>query len=145
MSFVCLLLSSLSRLSSVSVMLDFSDSLNDVAPVFPILLPVNVRRNERSELLMDVFCVSSFLLFSLPRSSFVSVVFDFSASLNDVTPVSPMLLPVDATRKGKSELLMDVFCVSSFFRLHHLDRAEQVLCLISMLHSTMLFLFLQCC
>ena len=30
------------------------------------------------------------------RLSFVSVVFDFSASLNDVAPLSPMLLAVDA-------------------------------------------------
>ena len=51
----------------------------------------------------------------------MSVVFDFSASLNDVAPVSPMLFPVFVKRKEKSELLMDVFCVSSFFCLHHLD------------------------
>ena len=43
------------------------------------------------------------------------VVFDFNASLNDVTPVSPILFPVDVKRKEKSELLMSVFCVSSFF------------------------------
>ena len=51
----------------------------------------------------------------------MSVVFDFNASLNDVTPVSPMLLPVDVMRIEKSDLLMDVFCVSSFFFLHHTD------------------------
>ena len=55
------------------------------------------------------------------RLSSVSVVFDFSASLNDVAPVSPMLFPVFVKIKEKSELLMDVFCVSSFFCLHHLD------------------------
>ena len=44
----------------------------------------------------------------------MSVVFDFNASLNDVAPVSPILFPVDAMRNEKSELLMDVFCVSSF-------------------------------
>ena len=44
--------------------------------------------------------------------------FDFNASLNDVAPVSPMLLSVDVKRMEKSELLMDVFCVSSFFCLH---------------------------
>ena len=44
----------------------------------------------------------------------MSVVFDFSASLNDFAPVSPMLLPVEVMRMEKSELLMDVFCVSSF-------------------------------
>ena len=41
------------------------------------------------------------LLFSPLRLSFVSVVFDFNDSLNDVAPVSPMLLPVFAKRKGK--------------------------------------------
>ena len=58
------------------------------------------------------------------RLSFVSVVFDFNDSLSDVAPVSPMLLSVDVMRKEKSELLMDVFCVSSFFCLHKLNRVE---------------------
>ena len=45
----------------------------------------------------------------------MSVLFDFNASLNDVAPLSPiMLLPVEAKKTEKSELLMDVFCVSSF-------------------------------
>ena len=48
----------------------------------------------------------------------MSVVFDFSASLNDVAPVSPIPFPVDTKRNEKSELLMDVFCVSSFFCLY---------------------------
>ena len=61
------------------------------------------------------------LLSSRLISSAVSVVFDFSDSLNDVVPVSPMLLPVDEKRKEKSELLMDAFCVSSFFCLHNPD------------------------
>ena len=39
---MCLLLYSLHRLSSVSVVFDFNDSLNDVAPVYPMLLPVDV-------------------------------------------------------------------------------------------------------
>ena len=52
---------------------------------------------------------------------FVSVVFDFNESLNDIAPVSPMLLSVDVMRNEKSELLMDVICVSSFFCLHTLD------------------------
>ena len=42
---------------------------------------------------MDVFCV--FLSSSRHRVSFVSVVFDFNASLNDVAPASPMSFPVD--------------------------------------------------
>ena len=43
---------------------------------------------------MDVLCVF-FLLSSPHRLSPVSVVFDFNASLNDVAPVSPILLPVE--------------------------------------------------
>ena len=39
-----------------------------------------------------------FLLSSPLRMSFVSVVFDFNASLNDAAPVSPMLLTVDFMR-----------------------------------------------
>ena len=35
-----------------------------------------------------------FLLSSPPKSSVVSVVFDFNASLNDAAPVSPIPLPV---------------------------------------------------
>ena len=54
----------------------------------------------------------------------MSVVFDFNDSLNDVAPVSPILLPVDVMRIEKSELLMDVFCVSSFFCLHHADQVQ---------------------
>ena len=48
--------------------------------------------------------------------------FDFNDSLNDATPVSPMLLTVYMMIKEKSDLLMDVFCVSSFFCLHSLNR-----------------------
>ena len=56
-----------------------------------------------------------FLLCSHLRSSFVSVVFDFNASLTDVAPVSPMSFPVDLMRMEKSELLMDaILCVASF-------------------------------
>ena len=64
-----------------------------------------------------LLCV--FLLSSPSRLRSVSVEFDFNASLNDVPPPSPMPLSVDAMKKGKSELLIDVFCVSSFFCLHH--------------------------
>mgnify|MGYP004433730349 CR=1 FL=1 len=39
--------------------------------------------------------MSSFPLYPLFKSSSVSVVFDFNASLNDFAPVSPTLLPVD--------------------------------------------------
>ena len=80
------------KLSFVSVVFDFNASLNDVAPASLMLLPVGMVRMEKSELLMDVFCV--YLLLSLlSRSSFVIVVFDFNASLNDVAPMLPVLLP----------------------------------------------------
>ena len=55
-----------------------------------------------------------FLLSSPPRLSFVSVVFDFNASLNDAAPLSPISLPVETNRKENSELLMSNFYVSSF-------------------------------
>ena len=41
------LLSSPHRSSSVSVVFDFNDSLNDAAPVFPMLLSVGVIKMER--------------------------------------------------------------------------------------------------
>ena len=59
-----------------------------------------------------------FLLFSLLKSSVVSVAFDFNDSLNDVVPLPLTLLSVDVKRKEKSDLLMDIFCVSSFFCFH---------------------------
>ena len=61
---------------------------------------------------MSFVCLLSF---SQHRLSFVSVVFDFNDSLNDVVPVSPILFPVDMMRKKKSDLLMDVFSVSYVF------------------------------
>ena len=61
MPFVCLLsLYSRLRSSSVSVVFDFNDSLNDAAPVSPIQFSVDVNRNEKSELLMDAIYVSFF-------------------------------------------------------------------------------------
>ena len=59
---------------------------------------------------MDVICVL-FLLSSPLRSSFVSVVFDFSASLNDIAPLASMLLPVDLIMVKTCVLLMDAICV----------------------------------
>ena len=48
-----------------------------------------------SWLLVDVICVL-LLLSSLLRLSSMSVMFDFNESLNDVTPVSPILLTFDS-------------------------------------------------
>ena len=38
-------------------MFDFNASLNDVAPLSPMQLSVDVKRNEKSDLLMNAFCV----------------------------------------------------------------------------------------
>ena len=60
--------------------------------------------------MIGIIC-ALFLLRLLLRLSLVSVVFDFNASLNDVAPVSPMLLSVDLMRIEKSGLFMDAICV----------------------------------
>ena len=77
-------------------MFDFNNSLNDVAPVDPISLSVDVEGWKMVVLLFGFFCVF-FLLSSRLRSSFVSVVFDFSASLSDVAPVFPIQLSLYVT------------------------------------------------
>ena len=81
----------------MSVVFDFSASLNDVSPVSPIPLTVDLIKMEKSGLLMDAMCVL-FLLSSRPRLSFVIVVFDFNASLNNVAPVTPNSFSVDFSR-----------------------------------------------
>ena len=55
---VFFLLSSLFRLSSVSVVFDFNASLNDAASVSPNSLPVDVMRKGGK-----VICVTSFVFF----------------------------------------------------------------------------------
>ena len=50
--------------------------------------------------------------------------FDFSASLNDVAPVSRISLSVDVMRKEKSELLMDSIWTPSLFCFYHPDRVQ---------------------
>ena len=40
--------------------------------------------------------------------------FDFNASLNDVAPLSPILLSVYFMRMEKSGLFMDAICVFAF-------------------------------
>ena len=53
-----------------------------------------MRREIKTEIIVDGCLLCVFLLFSQLRSSSVSVVFDFNDSLNDVVPVSLMLFPV---------------------------------------------------
>ena len=63
---------------------------------------------------MPVGAIVRVLLYLPLRLSFVSVVFDFNASSNDVAPASPMLFPVDLMRMENGGLFMDVICVVSF-------------------------------
>ena len=102
------LLSSPARSSFMSVVFDFSASLNDVAPVSPNLFSVDLMKTERSGLLMDVVCM--LILLSSPyRLRSVNVVFDFNASLNDVVPVSPIHLSVDVIQhKSVMKPLSDI-------------------------------------
>ena len=88
-------------------MFDFNASLIDVAPLSPIPFPFDYMRMEKSRLLMYSIYVL-FLLFLQSRSSFISVVFDFNASLKDVAPVSPMSLSVYLMIKEK-EWIVDGF------------------------------------
>ena len=113
---VLFLLCSLHRMTPMSVVFDFNASLNDVAPISPILLPVDLMRIEKSGLLMDAICVLSLCVLP-PSLSFASVVFDFNASLNDVAPVSPMLLAVVLMRT--EELIVDGCHLYCFHCAHY--------------------------
>ena len=59
-------------------------------------------------------CLLSFS-YSQCRSSSVSVVFDFNASLSDVAPVSPILLSVYVMGKGKERVVDGCLRVSFFY------------------------------
>ena len=78
----------------MSVVFDFSNSLNDVAPVSPMSLSVDRKRKKKVTIDGCLLCVL-FLLSSLFKISAVSVVFDFKDSLNDVAPLFPIVLSVD--------------------------------------------------
>ena len=77
------------RSSSIIALFFFSPSLNVFNSVSDISLPIDLMRMNKSVSLLNVICVL-FISCSPLRLSFVSVVFDFNASLNDVAPVSPM-------------------------------------------------------
>ena len=110
------LLCSRLRLSFMSVVFDFNASLNDVAPLSPMLFPVVLITIEESGLLMDVIYVL-FLLSSQLRLNCVNDLLIFSVSLNVFAPASQMLLSVGLTRMEESGLLMDAICVL-FLCLH---------------------------
>ena len=88
------------RLSLVSVVFVFNASLNDVTPLSPIPFPVDLMVIENRVNCLWIPFVCCFFLYLQLRLSEVSVVFDFNALLNDVTPVSPMLLSVDTKHNG---------------------------------------------
>ena len=116
---VFFLLSSLPRESLVSVVFDFNASLNVVAPVFPIVLPVDVKR-KRKKWIVDVSLLGVFCLLSSPLIlSAVSVVFDFNDSLNDAAPLSPISLSVDEKKWFVDGYLLYVFLS---FVFHNTDR-----------------------
>ena len=65
-------------------MFDFKTSLIEIAPLSLMLFPVIQKRMRKSGLFMGAhLCLP-------PRSSIVSVVFDFKTSQNNCAPVSPM-------------------------------------------------------
>ena len=98
----------------MSAVFDFNASLNDVAPIAPISFSglFDEKRNNSGLLLLADF-MRMHLLCSLPRSSIVSAVFDFNASLSVVAPAPLISFPVDFMKVEKSGLLMDVICVVS--------------------------------
>ncbi len=104
----------------VIVVFDFNASLNDVAPVSPMLLSVGFYEKGKEWIVYECH-LCAVPLSSHSRLSTVSVVFDCNASLNDVAPLSVMLFPVDFMRKEKSMLLMDAICVVSFVFTTQID------------------------
>ena len=101
----------------MSVVFDFNASLNDVAPVFPILLPVDMM-NKGKERIAGGFLLCVFLLSSQLRLSSVSVVFDFNDSLNDAAPLSPIMFTVYVTRVGNKQFV-DTTCMLFVFTLQN--------------------------
>jgi hypothetical protein len=108
----------------VSVVFDFNASLNNAAPVSPMSLPVCYEEKRKRVIADGCLLCAFFLLSSLSRLSLVSVVLDFSDSLNDAAPVSPISLSINVKWKEKSDLSLDFFCVSSFLCLHNSDQVQ---------------------
>ena len=131
------------RLSSISVVLDFNASLNDVAPVSPMLLPIVVTRKEKEWFAGKCLLCVFFCLHHKDRVSRVLCLTSMPHSMMLLLCLLSCLLLMWWEKKKKGELLMDVFCVSSFFCNYQSDRVWWVSCLTSMPHSMMLLLFLQ--
>ena len=108
------------RLSFVSVVLDFNASLNDVVPLSPISSPVDLMKMEKK---VDCWWVSLLCCFCSPfKLSWVSVVFAFIASLNDVAPSSPIPFPFQwHLQKNALKKWLYSFVL---FESNHSDRVE---------------------
>ena len=111
----------------------------------PYIVPCWRKEKMKRGWIVDGCLLCVFSLLSLPHIfSWVSAVFDFNDSLNDVAPLSPIVLSVDTKRNGK-EWIADGCHLCVFFCLHPTYRVQWVLCLISVLHSMILLLFLLSC
>ena len=98
MSFVyCFFLCLPLRFNLTSVAFDFNVSLNEIAPLSPILLPVDLL--ERNQVDCKLVLFACLILYSPSRSMLVSDVFILKASLNETAPVSPMPHPIILTVK----------------------------------------------
>ena len=95
---------------------------------------------KKSELFMDVICVL-FLLYSPPRSSWVSVVFDFNASNNNLAPVSSIPFSVFVIKRETVDCWWVPF-VCCCFCVHHSDWVLWVFCSSSMICSMILSTYL---
>ena len=107
-------------MSLVSVVFDFSDSLNDVAPVSPTSMSVYAKRNGK-ECIVDgcLLCVF-FLVFTFQIEFSECCVWLQWFTQWCCSCVSNIITCI-ITRNGRRELLMDVFCVS-FFCFQNSDR-----------------------
>ena len=132
------------RISWVIVVFDFSASLNDVAPVSPISLADDVKRKEE-EWFVDGCLLCVLFLFSSPlRSSWVSVVFDFSASLSDAAPVSPISFPNISRNMVTIGFKVGTTVSHEYLLLtYHSSLVQKVLCLFVILCSMLLSLLPQ--
>ena len=130
-------------MSWVSVVFDFNDSLNDVAPMSPMLLSVSVKRKKkRVNCWLMSFCMSSFVFTIQIEFCECCVWFQcftqwcYSCVFN---------LVVCWWEEKEKERIPDGWLLCVFFCLYDLGQLLWVYGLISMLRSTTLIPYHQCC
>ena len=133
------LLSSQLRSSSVSAAFDFNDSLNDFAPVSPMLFTFDVKRKEKNYLLICVICAFFFVFTYQIKFRECCVWFQCFTQWCCSSFFKHVLYY--GRLKEKSVLFMH-FIYICFFCFHDPNRVQWVLYLIPMLHSMMLLLYL---